>query len=116
MLTRLPRSFPSGLAIEIVPGVVCQFRLGEHGPGVRASAEARVGSSEPESNRSPVSAAALSKALEMLTEVKQLLGEAKSKGVHQPGLFGVEEPPRPQKARRNKGMATQVRRSSNESG
>lgn len=31
-LTRLPRSFLSGLAIEIIPGVVCQFRLGEHGP------------------------------------------------------------------------------------
>lgn len=113
MLLRLPRSFPSGLAIEIVPGVVCQFRLGEHGPGVRASAESRAGSSEPVSYRASVSAAAVSKAIELLTEAKQLLEGAKSKDVRQPGLFGAEEPPRPQKARRNKSVSTQGRRSEN---
>ena len=103
-LTRLPRSLPSGLAIEIVPGVVCQFRLGEHGASLRTIVDPRTDTHELDVRRHSASPDTLSKALEMLAQVQLLLEGQNSKNVHQPGLFGAEHAPKPQKTKRTKGV------------
>lgn len=103
-LTRLPRSFPSGLAIEIIPGVVCQFRLGEHGASLRTSADPRADTNELDGRRPLAESGALSKALEMLAQVQMLLKGQIHNDVRQPGLFGTEPAPKAQKNKRGKGV------------
>jgi hypothetical protein len=100
VLTGFPRSFPSGLSIEIVPGAVCQFRLGEQGSSNRSTADARRDlPNHREEGR-------VARAIELLTEAQRVLRSADS-GTGQGSLFSEGADRRSQKDKRKR--SSQVR-------
>ncbi len=102
VLTALPRNFPSGLTIELLPGVACQFRLGEQGGMSRSRVDKPHSIAEPKNSPNSKHTEEVVKVLEMLRQAQELLQKQIQESDKQSGLFSEQELPLPQKSKRRK--------------
>lgn len=88
----LPRNFPSGLAIELLPGVICQFRLEDHF-GAKLRNEASKTPTEPAKPTNVDNTKEIARVLEMLRQAQELLQKQVPEANKQFGLFVEQELP-----------------------
>lgn len=97
----LPRNFPSGLAIELLPGVICQFRLEDHF-GAKLRNEASKTPTEPAKPTNVDNTKEIARVLEMLRQAQELLQKQVPEANKQFGLFVEQELPTTQKPKRSR--------------
>lgn len=101
-LTALPRNFPNGLTIELLPGVACQFRLGEQVGMSRFRMDQPRSTAEQKDSPNAKHVDEVEKALELLHQVQALLQKQIPESDKQLGLFAERELLPPQKSKRSK--------------
>lgn len=102
IITGLPRSSPNGLTVEILPGVICQFRLKENKLSVRQNVEKSI-DGDRFNQPSLLSTDEISKALNMLSHVQQLLWNAIPN--QQTSLFPENESSKNSKPKKSRGTS-----------
>ena len=73
ILSTIPRNSPRSLIIEILPGVICQFRLVGQRPNVRAHDERSPAETESSDITAAIRENAIARATVLLAEVQQIL-------------------------------------------
>jgi hypothetical protein len=103
VLGRLPRSNASGLAIELLPGVVCQFRLADHSTGSRPGGAARSGDSAGAETDGVLGQEAMEQAKRLVHQLQELLDPASVASARQGSLFEREQRERSTRSRSKSG-------------
>lgn len=101
-LSTVPKSAPRSLAIELLPGVNCQFRLAGKEPNARIHEESQLAETEAKVRPPAVTEGAIAHAVDLLAQVQQLLRPQKAPGFMQERLFESELPSRQDRQTRRK--------------
>lgn len=97
VLSTIPKSAPRSLAIEVLPGVNCQFRLSDPTLHASASEERRPAAIEQKNSTPAITEKTLAHVVQLLSSIQQLL-EPQSIAPPQKFLFDIESPQRQNRA------------------
>lgn len=100
VLGRLPRSNVSGLAIELLPGVVCQFRLADQSIGSRAGGASRPSDAAEAESDNALGKESLERARRLVHQLQELLASVNpAAGASQRPLFEEDQRERSSRSR-----------------
>jgi len=103
VLSAIPKSIPRSLAIEILPGVGCQFRLVGQGSNVKANEDRYAVDMKDKTGVPAITESVLVHAVELLTHVQQLLlPHGTPRGQVQLSLFEEDTSIKPSQSSRRK--------------